>query len=181
MTQINLLPWREQARKNKKIRFGLTIAATLSLALFCTLIAHLYLQMLITMQQQRNAYLQTQLSQEQTILSMLNKKKQEQTTINSELHFIMSLRQENYQAIRLFDTLVRVIPEGISINKIARDGNNIVLLGKAQSNLQITLLMKNIAKTLVFKQPELTEITGRESNVGETRNFQIKVQLEEQA
>lgn len=181
MIQINLLPWREQERKNKKIRFHLAILITLSLALFCLIITHLYLNTLITTQQQRNTYLQTQLEKEKIILSSLNKKQQQQKNMHSELHFIMSLRQISYQAVRLLDTLVRVIPEGISINKIVRNGNTVVLLGKAQSNLQVTLLIKNMTKTLIFKQPELTEITGRESHFGETRNFQIKLQLEEYA
>lgn len=179
MTKINLLPWREQARRARKLQFVYILAGAIGIAILFIVILHLYYNMLIGHQQSRNIFLQTQIDREQTTLGILAKKKKEQTVVDTELHFIFGLREKSYQAVRLLDELPRIVPEGLSFNNIARTSKGIILIGKAQSNLEITLFMKNIAKSKIFKQPELTNITGKESAVGEERSFELKVEQQE--
>ena len=58
---------------------------------------------------------------------------------------------------------------------LTRENNSISITGRAKSNLQITLFMENLAKSNIFKQPELTNISGKENSSGEERIFQLKV------
>lgn len=181
MTQINLLPWREMARQAKKLRFAATIAAFIALSLFFVFLVHLYIEAFIISQEHTNTYLQSQLDKEQTTLTTLAKEKQEQAAIYSELHFLFALREDSYKAVGILDQLARVVPDAVSLSKISRAGNSLTIEGRAQSNLQVTLFMENIAKSHFFKQPVLTEISTKENSSGDERTFQLKVDLQDSA
>ena len=177
MSQINLLPWREQARQAKKVRFSIRVAVSAALAIFCVLIIHLYYQGVAHTKNKRNAYLQQQLSAEQTELNTLNQKRRDQDQIVSELKTIFTLRENSYDAVALLDALARVVPDAVSFSSVIRQGNVIVVTGKARSNPQITTLMKNISKLDVFKQANLTEIMGKDDGAGEYRQFKLTVEM----
>jgi len=176
MLQINLLPWREQARLVKKKQFNLVLAGFIGLTVFFVLMIHFYFDGLINYQQKRNTFLQDQLTQAEAELAALNKKKNEVQVIDAALHFIISLREKSFQAVRLLDGLVRVVPEGVTLNKIARADNTITLLGSAQSDIQITYFMKNMENSPIFYQPTLSEISSKETSMGDETYFQLKVE-----
>lgn len=172
---INLLPWREQERKQKKIRFGLSIISTILLAIIMIIVLHIYFRYLIGYQQQRNKYLQAVIDQERIYLKVLNKQKQHLTIIDNDLNFIIGLRDSSYDAVRILDTLAKVVPDGVSFLSVVRDGKGIVINGIAKSDLQVTQFMENITKSEIFQQPILTSISSRTTNQGEQRQFQINV------
>lgn len=175
MTQVNLLPWREQARQAKKMRFLLVIGLFVGLAVLMEIFLHFFMLSMINNQLRVNSYLQVQLDQEQKIVVQLNNKKKEGGVIYAKLKFIYLLQNESYRAVKLLDALPRVLPDGVSLIKLTREGVNITLAGRAKSNLQVSVLMENIAKNPIFNQPVLTEISGKESATGDEKLFQIKI------
>ncbi len=176
MTQINLLPWREKSRKLKQNRFGLIALAAAGLGFLFALVFHMDYSLRISEQTKRNATLQAALDEETTHLRNLNKDKRELINVDNQLHFIYSLRNSGYQAIRLLNKLAMLNPDSITLNKIVRNGTTILISGKVKSNVQITLFMENIEHSKAFNQPVLTEISGKESDSGEVRSFQLKLQ-----
>lgn len=179
MTQINLLTWREQAKQTKKKRFIFLIISTVMLAGFFIMLFHIYHKALIRHQLDRNTYLQSELGKEQAELTLLIGKKKEMTKDTTALNFIMSLRKESYQAVQLLDALSRVVPEDATLSKVVRKKNVITIFGKAKSDSQVTLLINNMSKVKVFKQPELTEISAKSNATGDERNFKLKVEQQE--
>ncbi len=173
--QINLLPWREQARQIKRKQFLITLAGFIGLTLLFVAIYHIYLDSIVSNQNLRNSYLQTVLNQEQSVLLALEKQKEKQTQINLQLHFLYSLRETSYNAVQILNELTQVVPEGVSLIKLTREGNTITLLGGAQSSLNVTLFMKNISNSHIFNQPDLTEITTKQVKTGEDKYFQLIV------
>jgi type IV pilus assembly protein PilN len=175
MNQINLLPWREYTKKRKQIQFGIIVAVVAALGLFCTIFFHIHYASTIRHQQDRNALLQTELDQQATQLMTLNKQKKELIKIEDQLHFLFTLRESGYGAVRLLNELAILNPDSVTLYKIIRVGDDITVFGKAKSNLQITMFMESIKKSKFFVQPDLTEINGKEGNAGEERNFQLKI------
>jgi len=60
--------------------------------------------------------------------------------------------------VRLFDELIKVMPKGVFLSKVERSGDKITVLGYAQSNSDISALMRNIEKNALIQAPALTEI-----------------------
>lgn len=176
MIKINLLPWREQARKKAQHRFLVIAGAFAGLGVFSTLFFHMHYSSAISHQLKRNTFLQQFLDQESNQLMTFNKQKKDLAEIDGQLHFIFHLRESSYRAVRLLNELVIVNPDSVTLYKIVRRGNTVLVFGRAKSNLQITLFMKNIEKSKFFNQPVLTDISGKDSSVGEDRNFQLKME-----
>ena len=175
MNQINLLPWREQLRKKEQIRFGIIVLLVAGAGLFCTIFFHLHYASTIHQQLKRNEILQAALDEESASLMTLNKKKKELIATEDQLHFVYALRETSYRAVRLLNELAIANPDAVTLYKIVRTGDIVLVFGKAKSNLQITLFMESIEKSKYFTQPDLTEIQGKEGKEGEERNFQLKI------
>lgn len=175
MVQINLLPWREQVKQEKKTQFGILIAAVVVLAIICLIFTRFYYKSIISNQLARNQYLQQQLEKEQTQLTSLIAKKNEQEALQASLNFLIGLRQQSYGVVQLLDALIRAVPESVTLQKIMREGNQVTMIGVAKSDAQISLFMENLAKIKIFDQPNLTKITA--NPIADERVFQVKVEL----
>lgn len=179
MAQINLLPWREKAREQKRNLFGYTVGAFIGMTVVLVLLVHFHYSSLITIQKKRNAFLSQMVDEESRQLLDLNAKIESGEAYDSELHFLMSLRSSGYMAISLLDELARITPTAIVLTTLSRDGDDILIYGKATSDYQITELMKNMHKSLIFNQPELTKIDSKSDSDDNAIYFQLRVTQKE--
>lgn len=179
MIQINLLPWREQARQQKRKEFGYTVGAFVALTIIAIIFTHIHYAGKIKTEIKRNAFLRTEVGTENQALLSLNDQLKEGETVDAELHFLMSLREKSYQAVSLLDELARVMPEAVTLTQVTREGSTITIFGKALSDYQITLLMKSMSKSHVFNQPELNQIDAKDDDKNSGTFFQLKVTQKE--
>jgi type IV pilus assembly protein PilN len=175
MTQINLLPWREQARHIKKMRFLITIGGFVILTLVLVLFVHIFFKNAIRHQQKRNTFLQTQISQSQTSYTELEKNKAAQDLTLEKIGFLVGLQNKSYRAVKLFNELPKIVPENVTLIKMKREGNSVYLQGTAPTNLDITALMKNLTRSKVLVQPDLNEISAKDATEENQKMFELKV------
>jgi type IV pilus assembly protein PilN len=175
MIQINLLPWRAAEKEARKVRFIATLAGFIGLSLFILVILHFYTDHSINRQLLRNSYLQSRLEQEQGKLFDLKKMKEQQAVFMTELYFIIKLREQSLQVIRLLDNLTKTIPNTVFLDKIMRQKNIITLTGEAESNLDITQFMKNLSQSHYFTAPVLNQITAKPNTLG-MQDFELRIE-----
>lgn len=159
MMQINLLPWREQLRTEKKIHLLVLSLGFLGLTLFTLLIFHFYHTSLVKKERELTDYLQLQINQEQTLLNNLNAKRGQIKTLQDKINFITHIYAQNYKAVRLLNELVRFIPSYISIEKVSRQGDKVIFAGTANSDAEVTRFIDALKKSLFFVNPDLTSIS----------------------
>lgn len=175
MIQINLLPWREQARKVKQKRFATIAGVVACCAIACVVLVHLRYLAKTHYQTKRNAMIQTELDTESNQLMSLNKQKEEVVKIDEQLRFIFDLRESSYYAVRILNEIAAANPDAVTLEKVARAGKDITISGKAKSNLQVTMFMESLEKSKFFGQPVLSDINTKESEAGEDRKFELKM------
>jgi len=171
MIQVNLLPWRESARKSKKLRFGVVSIFFIFIAILALIALHLYFRGFINDQQKLNDYLQLEINQEQTTMSALLVKQKDRLALEAQLHFIMALYDKNYQSVRFLNGLTTIMSDIVKITKLTKGGNLITLEGIAHSDEDITNFTQNIAKSPLFNQVVLTAISGDTTSAAKT--FQV--------
>lgn len=176
MTQINLLPWREEARQRKKIEFGITIGIAVVGVILFSILIHIYLSGLIFIENKRIEFLQNALTQKGGELNGLKDKKKKQITLESDLAFLYELKIKSYNAVRLMNELNKSVPKTIRLDKLSRENKKIKIEGQAESELQITLFMKTLAQSLYFIHPTLTTINDTKENVGTERDFELDIE-----
>jgi len=158
MAQINLLPWREELRKEQTNQF-LTMTG-LALALTASIIAliHMNVSGMIDYQNNRNAILTNEIKQLDVQLEKIQGLEDTKAKLLSRMEIIQSLQQKRPQIVHLFDEMAKTIPEGLHITEIKQIGNNITISGIAESNGRVSAYMRNIDASEWMTKPRLQVI-----------------------
>lgn len=176
MTQINLLPWREQARQKLKIELGILFAIFISIALVLIIMIHLVLAGIISRENSRVAFLQSALDERSAAYGAQKSKLKKQDAMVSELNFLYTIRSNSYEVVALTNALNVLVPPTIILDKVSKSGNKIVIDGETQTELEITHFMKNLAGSPTFEHPVLTRISESPEKTNMTRVFELQVQ-----
>lgn len=177
MTQINLLPWREQERQVQQIQFAVIISAVILAAILLVAIFHICFNRVIGYLQERNVFLQTELTNIQVEFGSMEDEKKNEDDLLLKLMFLMGLRSMNYQLVQLLNEMTRLVPSTILLTKVSSAADSIQIEGNAQTDLDITHLMKNLTTSTVVTQPVLTGINASQKGDVVEKHFQLKVML----
>lgn len=167
MAKINLLPWREELRKQKTQEFGVLM---LGFALFAGIvfgIAHLYHVSLIKYHNNRNAYLDSVIKELDKQIAEIEQLQRDKERLIARMRAIQQLQRNRPLIVRFFDELIDKLPEGVSVLSITQEGENITINGEAQSNARVSSFMRNLegnegdGKQKWLKDPKLDIIQGK--------------------
>lgn len=161
MILINLLPHREAARKRRKEAFQVTMFLAVVVGLLVAALVYWWFQSRIEDQQDRNAYLSSQ-------IAVLDKQIKEIAGLEGEINALRE-RQKAVEALQanrnlpvhLLNELVRQLPEGVYISSIKQNGLQVEMRGVAQSNERVSEVLRNLSgNTAWFAKPDLKEIVA---------------------
>lgn len=178
MTDINLLPWREARREKEKKEFNAYLALAVALAAFIVFLMNLYANSMITEQTSRNAILENEIKLLDKQLVEIKKLKELRQALITRMTIVQNLQATRTLTVRMFDELIRVLPDGVFLTQIEREGNKITLYGYAEANSNISELMRQIENNQWIKKPELTEIKkAEESESIKDKTFKLSFTL----
>lgn len=181
MIMINLLPHREERRKRKKIAFfaGLALAAVAGLAIAG--VWYLVVEQLVSGQQQRNAFLQTEIGKLDVQIKDIASLKAEIASLKARQKAVEDLQIDRNVPVHLLNELVRQVPEGIYITSVRQDGQNLVVAGVAQTQERVSEFLRNTAYNSEWLvRPELVEsraVTMQGANREQKRLFDFSLRL----
>ena len=162
MPHINLLPWREERRKEQQIEFIIALAVVAVAGVVIWGMGHLYHTQLMNVQDSRNVYIKSQIEQLDKKIEEIKKLEEEKERLLARMRAIEQLQGNRPLIVRLFDELVTAMPEGVSLNSIKQKGGEIVLTGVAQSNARVSSFMRNIKNSEWIQNPNLQIIQADE-------------------
>lgn len=155
---INLLPWREQLEEEKKKEFSFLIATAAAAALFIILAVHFLISRQIQFQNDDNTYLKNEINALEKQIAEIKAIDKEKKELLDKMKVIQSLQASRPEVVKLFDGIVRLIPEGLYLTTLSRTGDVINFDGKAESNTRVSALMRNIENSSLLKDPKLSAI-----------------------
>ena len=158
MTRINLLPWREALRAERQRRFLISVAMTALFALAVVGGVHYYLDRLITVQNQRNAFLEKEIAVLNSKLSKIRKLEAERKALLDRMSIIQRLQATRPEIVHLFDEIPRRLPDGVYLKSMKQNGRTITIQGVAQSNARVSSFMRNLDQSEWFANPVLKVI-----------------------
>lgn len=184
MANINLLPWREQLREQRKKDFGIALGVTVVAAALILFGVDRFFNASIDNQNDVNAYLRDQTKLLDQKIVEIRELQEQKEALTARMTVIQELQGNRPVIVRLFDELVRTLPEGVYYNSITRVNDLISLEGVAESNSRISALMRDLDASDWFADPDLKQVTaltggtnaagGQESN---SNLFQLTVKV----
>ena len=156
--RVNLLPHREERRKRGRQHFAVLGGLTAALGLAIVGAGYLYIAGLISTQDERNAFLKTEISKLDKDIAEIKKLKDEIGALLARKQIIETLQADRAQTVHLLDQLVRQMPEGVYLRTLTQRGLGVSIQGYAQSNARVSTLMRNIESSPWLADPKLVEI-----------------------
>lgn len=158
MTSINLLPWREEQREQKKLLFFIGIGIRGMTTIVIVIAIYIFLNSKINNQTERNQKIQTEIKRYERDIREIKKLKMVRAALITRMNIIQQLQENRPEIVHFFDELTKIMPKSIYLVKIVRSGESIMLIGHADTNSSVSALMHNIRKNFWVHSPILEEV-----------------------
>ncbi len=176
MAHINLLPWRQELRRERQRQFFTLMGLSVVLMVLIIFAVHLQYSRMISAQNSRNAYLNTQIEELNTRLAKIKKLEKERDKLARRIEKIKELQANRPKIVQMFDEMVRIIPDGMYLTLLQQTGKTIRLEGIAQSNERVSSFMRNIDEAVTLTKPVLEVIKQDPKTPEDDRIFIVTAQ-----
>lgn len=174
MIEINLLPWREIKRAQRKKEFIVALVGALITAVSIILLLNYYVNDLIEIQSRRNQRLQKEIALFKRKIQKIRQLKEAKDKLIAQLGTIQNLQATQILTVHLFDELIKVIPNDIYLTQAKRIEDSVILSGFSKSNSGVSLLMHSIEKHPWLHDPKLNEIKkNKKTKALENNEFKL--------
>ena len=177
MAHINLLPWREERRKEQLRQFLTMLGLSVILMVLVILAVHLQYNRMISAQEARNNFIKAEISAVEKQIREINALAKEKKRLLARMEVIQQLQRNRPGIVHLFEEMVKVIPEGAHIKTLKQSGINLTIEGIAQSNARVSAYMRNIDGSDWLTKPQLNVIQKEgQTKKGDGRNFTLRAE-----
>ncbi len=174
MAKINLLPWRDELRKELQKQFFTTVGAFVVLTLCAWGAIHFINTQRIEYQQTRNQFLNEQIAHLDKKIKEIERLEKEKQRLKARIDAIEQLQGNRPLIVRLFDELVTSLPEGVSIVTVKQAGKAITISGVAQSNARVSSFMRKLESSDWLTDPQLDVIQAKDEQGQRLSNFTMR-------
>ena len=174
MARINLLPWREEQRKQKQQEFGVTAVSSVVIAGLIVLLAHFHVNGLIDNQNQRNVYLEGEINILNKRIGRIRELEAMKDNLLARMNVIQELQGSRPESVHLMDELVRTLPDGVHLKKFQQKVKALTMTGIAESNARVSDYMREIDSSEWITAPRLDVIKTSEANRRRIANFTLR-------
>ena len=178
MAKINLLPWREERRKQRQQEFYVLLGMTAGAAVLVVLAALWFIGMQIDAQNGRNTTLEAEITALDAQIKEIEELDRQRDRLIARKEIIEQLQATRSQMVHLFDELVRTLPDGVQLAGIKQGGTTLTLDGAAQSNARVSAYMRNLDASPWLKNPEIVKIEAKNTDKAVPYVFALRVDLE---
>lgn len=176
MSRINLLPWREERRKQQQIEFFVILGVAAAITLLIWGVIHMHYSARVDYQSSRNQFLESQISRLDKKIEEIEALEQEKERLLARMRAIEQLQTNRPLIVRLFDELVNSLPDGVSVTKVEQSGKQIIINGVAQSNARVSSFMRNLESSKWLDNPELDVIQAQTEQGLKVSDFTLRFQ-----
>ena len=177
MARINLLPWRAERRKLRQKDFLGMLALAVAVGVLASFLVVSWYSGRISSQNARNEFLKGEIAKVDIQIKEIEELDKKKNKLLARKEVIEQLQANRSQMVHLFDSLVRTIPDGVSLTSIKQEGDILTLGGRSQSNARVSTYMRNLESSGWMTNPDLSIIEAKEGNPGLPYEFNLKVKL----
>lgn len=159
MILINLLPHREEKRRQRKRAFFAGVGAAAVGGLAIVGLWYSIVQQMTSAQQSRNEFLTAEIARLDAQIKDIANLRAEIDALKARQKAVEDLQTDRNLPVHLLSELVKHTPEGVYLTAIRQNGQIIALNGLAQTNERVSEFLRNTAYSATWlEKPELVEI-----------------------
>lgn len=181
MIRINLLPHREEARKQRRQTFYGLALGMIVLGALIGFIVSMVIGGFIESQEAKNTFLKNEIAKLDKDIAEIKRLRSQIDALLSRKQVIESLQSHRAETVHLLNELARQTPEGVYLRSIKQAGLKVTLMGYAQSNARVSTLMRNLDGSEFLEKPTLIEVKAGEIDDRRVSEFTLDISLERKA
>jgi type IV pilus assembly protein PilN len=162
MPRINLLPWRQQQRKERKAKFLVALGGAAVAAAAVAGASYLTFERMIARQEARNNVLRKEIVELDKQIEKINSLEREKARFIARMEIIEKLQRSRPEIVHLFDELAKTVPDGTYLTAVTQTEKRLKIEGVAQSSTRVSTFMRRIDESSWLKNPELEVIETKE-------------------
>jgi type IV pilus assembly protein PilN len=167
MPRINLLPWREDERKERKVAFTVALGVAALAAGVVTFGGYLMFGSMIDAQERRNENLRVEIKKLDKEIEEINNLESSKQRFIARMEIIEKLQRSRPEIVHVFDEIVRTLPDGVYLTGVKQTDKRFKFDGVAQSSTRVSSFMRNIDGSEWLRNPELEVVqTGKDKAPG---------------
>src|SRR6204780_757524 len=166
MPRINLLPWREDERREGKIKFLVALGAASIAAVVVAAVAYLWMGSMVDAQQRRNEKLRAQIKTLDKQIEEINDLESAKQKFIARMEIIEKLQRSRPEIVHVFDEIVRTLPEGVYLTAVQQTDKKLKFEGVAQSSPRVSTFMRNLDGSQWLRNPELLVVESAKAGPG---------------
>ena len=179
MIELNLLPWRRDlATRRRKEKF-LILVLTGICAMVFAIPAALITNGWVNESKHLNDYIQSRIDRLDETLKEVRNLESKKAELIGQIQILEHLQSGRSATAKVLDELVIAMPDQITLKRVERKDNLLVIIGRAESNSDVSQFMKNINRSYLFSRPRLLEIEKQVKSEGFANEFYINVYLDD--
>jgi type IV pilus assembly protein PilN len=180
MAKINLLPWRDERRKERNREAQITFFLTALLAVAAVFLVCYQYAGLIEDQNGRNAFVEGKIAEVDKLIIEVESYEKERSKLVAQIKVYEELQLNRSAVVQLLNNLIETVPDGVRLSSIKQTGEQLTLEGFAESEDRVGDYMRRVeGKKDYFDVPELQIVELKEGQVDKRapRAFVLKVNL----
>jgi type IV pilus assembly protein PilN len=155
MPRINLLPWRDEQRRERQTHFWIAMGGALLVACVLAFAWYLLFSSMIDSQQHRNDRLRAEIKNLDKQIEEINSLETSKQNFIARMQIIEKLQQSRPEIVHIFDEIVKTLPDGAYLTSIKQTDQRFKFDGIAQSSTRVSAFMRSIDSSEWLKNPEL--------------------------
>jgi type IV pilus assembly protein PilN len=177
MAKINLLPWREAYRTEKKKEFLSLMVVVLVVAALAVFGWDRVVNNQIESQNSRNQLLKSEITKLDKQVAEIQELKKRRQDLLDRMQVIQELQGNRPEIVKIYDEFVRAVPDGVYFTEMIRKEDQISLVGFAESNNRVSALMRRLDASYKFSEPNLTKVQDDDALGEDGSRFEMRVKV----
>lgn len=174
--KINLLPWREELREEKKKEFINVIAGVVFIAAAIVFGVDRFYNAAIDGQNARNDFINTEIAALEKRIAEIKQLQKQRQELLARMKVIQELQGNRPIIVRLFDELARKLSDRVFFTSLTYQGAMLNIQGIAESNNRISSQLRNFEESDWFMGSNVTEINADQSFGPTASRFSLSVE-----
>lgn len=176
MAKINLLPWREELRKERQNQFYAVIGGVLAVAAFIVYLVNSSVDSSIQNQLRRNGFIVNETKVLDAKIAEIRRLRETREQLIERMELIQALQGNRPIIVRIFDEMARAVPDDLYFTVVSVKNTEVSVKGVAKSNNRVAALMRNFDQSDWFAEPALIKVQAKAEGVNEFEVSMKRVQ-----
>lgn len=177
MASINLLPWREAARKQQQMDYLTVLAQVAVLTFVLMFLVYWLYQARVEGQISRNTLLETEIKHLNLRIGQIRELEKQKEGLQLRMSLIEQLQRSRNLGTQVMDEVAKTVPAGVYLLSLDKKFNRLLITGKSESNNRLSGMLRVIEQSPLLTQPVLEFIQASKDDSGLLSDFKMHLRL----